>query len=432
MRINWFSPLPPARSGIAEYSACLLPVLARRTEVVAWTDQPGPVEVPPGVEVVRYGADVDWATFHRADLTCYHLGNHPGFHGAMWELSRRAPGLVVLHDARLQHLLFGFQARGGDQAATYQREMRRHYGAEAVADAFRAARGELAIEALALRYPLAEWAIDGAFAAVVHAHEAFELARRGAGCPVALLPLAFEAGPPADLPRDPRRIVVFGNGGANRLLEPFLEAFAAFDRRAELRVAVVGELADPAGFDGRRRALGLGGLVERPGRLDDAALARALATAGLVVNLRHPTMGEASYSQLRAWAAGAPTLVADAGWYGELPADAAAKVRPDHLAADLHRHFAALLDAPDAVLALGRRGREVLLADHRPEAYVDALLGFAARAAARTNPPARRYLADRVAGAWVELGVPRPPAGGVEGAAAAIAFVAGGRGKPRS
>ena len=39
MKINWFSPLPPSPTGIAEYTGTLLPWLSTKAEVTLWTDQ---------------------------------------------------------------------------------------------------------------------------------------------------------------------------------------------------------------------------------------------------------------------------------------------------------------------------------------------------------------------------------------------------------
>ena len=41
MRLNWFSPLPPAKSGIADYTFGILPELSSRAEVTLWTDRAG-------------------------------------------------------------------------------------------------------------------------------------------------------------------------------------------------------------------------------------------------------------------------------------------------------------------------------------------------------------------------------------------------------
>src|SRR5947208_13533169 len=47
MRLAYFSPLPPQRSGIADYSAELLPVLAGHLEVEPFVDEG--VKVDPGL-----------------------------------------------------------------------------------------------------------------------------------------------------------------------------------------------------------------------------------------------------------------------------------------------------------------------------------------------------------------------------------------------
>src|SRR5437868_5406542 len=89
MRIAWFSPFAPSRSGIAAYSAELLPALADAHAID---------------RVAEAGAH-DFVWQHRRDpydLVVYQLGNSPA-HDYMWAYLAAYPGLVVLHDARLHH-----------------------------------------------------------------------------------------------------------------------------------------------------------------------------------------------------------------------------------------------------------------------------------------------------------------------------------------
>src|SRR5215471_3735983 len=89
MRIAWFSPFPPERSGIAAYSADLLAQLA------------GPFQIDPYPEHEAH--DFVWRSRRSAyDLVVYHLGN-AAYHDYMWAYLARYPGLVVLHDPRLHH-----------------------------------------------------------------------------------------------------------------------------------------------------------------------------------------------------------------------------------------------------------------------------------------------------------------------------------------
>ena len=88
MKVAYFSPMPPESSGIADYSALLLPALREHVEI----------------EVVKRG--------HKrpprgADLSVYHIGNNPDAHGWILDALRRDAGLVVLHDFVLHHLVAG-------------------------------------------------------------------------------------------------------------------------------------------------------------------------------------------------------------------------------------------------------------------------------------------------------------------------------------
>src|SRR5260370_40676049 len=80
MTAGFFSPLPPARTGVADYSAALLTELRRH----------GPVEVAPS----------------RCDAALYHLGNN-GLHAEIYRRAIASPGVVVLHDAVLNHFFLG-------------------------------------------------------------------------------------------------------------------------------------------------------------------------------------------------------------------------------------------------------------------------------------------------------------------------------------
>ena len=87
MKVSYYSPLPPERSGIADYSALLLPALGRLVELV----------------LVRRGRTRPVA----ADVALYHVGNDPEAHGWIVDALKRRPGVVVLHDFVLHHLVAG-------------------------------------------------------------------------------------------------------------------------------------------------------------------------------------------------------------------------------------------------------------------------------------------------------------------------------------
>src|SRR5438067_6262196 len=85
-------------------------------------------------------------------------------------------------------------------------------------------------------------------------------------------------------------------------------------------------------------------------------------------------MGEASASQLRIWHHGLPSLVTRTGWYGTLPENTVAFVRPDNEAEDIHEHLTGFLSDPQRYRELGENGRSYLHQHHTFETYVDALI----------------------------------------------------------
>ena len=96
-RLAYVSPLPPERTGIADYSAGLLPALALHYDIVAVVDQ-GTVDdawVRENLPV----RDLDWLDAHASefDRILYHVGNSP-FHRRMLDLAKRHAGTVVMHD----------------------------------------------------------------------------------------------------------------------------------------------------------------------------------------------------------------------------------------------------------------------------------------------------------------------------------------------
>ena len=88
VKVALFSPMPPERSGIADYTALLLPALRDRCDVVP----------------VRHGSK---RPPRGTDLAVYHVGNDPEAHGWIVDALRRTPGVVVLHDFVLHHLVAG-------------------------------------------------------------------------------------------------------------------------------------------------------------------------------------------------------------------------------------------------------------------------------------------------------------------------------------
>jgi glycosyltransferase involved in cell wall biosynthesis len=374
-RFNWFSPLPPARTAIAEYTELILSALSREADLVAWTDQPTWSTGIESYATVRQWQGHDWSALNSADATVYHIGNNALFHGWIWEVARRHPGIVVLHDARLHELFAGYLLHVRHDVGAYIDAVWRCHG-DAAVDAELLVRGEMSADVLGEELPMTELAVERARGAVVHtATAAKEVAALGR-CSVLQLDFPYAPGspPPARAWDGVLRLVMFGYLGGNRRIDAMLEAIALFPDRHRLRLDLIGEAPEPQILKDRIAALGLADIVKMWGYMQPSEIDTILDRSHLALNLRYPTKGEASSAQLRIWSRGLASVVTRTGWYAELPEGTAGFVDPDDEVADLHRHFTRALADPGWLQAMGLAGRREVERRHDPTLYATALV----------------------------------------------------------
>ena len=326
MRIAWFSPLPPNRSGIAAYCAELLPRLAAH-EIEAFVDgdsgraaagRPAPAA---GV-TVRDAHDFPWRHARQPfDLTVYHVGNDAA-HDYLWPYMVRYPGLVVLHDgqlhqARAQALIR--QKREADYRAEFS--YGRPDASPLLADLVVAGLGGT----LCYFWPMTHVPVRAARVVAVHNRFlARDLAGQFPGADIRHIrmgvpdPLAAAKGPAGEVRRRhgiPDGAIVFGSFGRvtpEKGLSGVLRALAqvAADLPA-LRLLVVGGPSPHFDLAAEARELGVADRLIETGYVPDEALPDYLASVDVCLNLRWPTGRETSAAWLRCVAAGKPTVVTD-------------------------------------------------------------------------------------------------------------------------
>jgi glycosyltransferase involved in cell wall biosynthesis len=360
VKVAYYSPLPPSRSGIADYSALLLPALRDRIDVV----------------VAEQGKRAP-----SADVALYHVGNDPDAHGWIVDALYKRPGVVVLHEYVLHHLVAGITI-GRRDGRGYLDAMERELGVAGRLLGLGVLDNLLPLlwETQPERFPLAGTILEHARALIVHSSFVGSKAR-AAGFRGRIWRIPHPAwpidhvSPVDDVAGDPL-IGCFGYLNMNKRIPELLEAFAAFRReRHGARLLLVGAAGER--FDVQRRLERLG-LTEGVTRLDyvpEEGLWSLMAACDALVNLRYPTMGETSGSVIRALSLGKPLVVSDVGWFHELPDDVVLKVPVDEYEVDVLR--AALGFAVDHGERLGDAARTYVARYHNlagvADAYVEAL-----------------------------------------------------------
>ena len=403
MKINWFSPFPRAMTDVARYTCEVVTQMREMCEVVAWTGQADiDSSLCGGVHIRRFAVDsVPWAEINRADISVFNLGNNHQFHGDIWQLARRHPGLIVLHDLSMHHFfdaLYRTQLRRKD---LYVEVMRRYYGNQAAerADENFGKKGSMNDE-LSQMYPLTEHALENATGVLVHNKANAHTLQSAMSVPVVNAPLPFRARL-AGRERNgntrggsPCRLVMFGHLGTNRRIDKVLLALSEMPEREQFRLHVYGSTKGcKLDITSECSRLNLRH-VHVHGFVPEDELERALKSSDLGINLRYPTMGEASGVQLRLWSHALPSLVTPIGWYASLPVGTVGYVRPDeNEVADIQAHLRGYLRDPEPFVKMGSLGEAEVREKHSPRACAEAIL----EAAVLSRSNLRNFFARRLA-----------------------------------
>ncbi|HEY7057889.1 MAG TPA: glycosyltransferase family 4 protein [Vicinamibacterales bacterium] len=329
MRLAWFSPFPPARTGIAGRSAELVAALgARGFTIDVYVDR----RAANGPEQVRPAHDFVWEHARSPyDLVVYQFGNS-SHHDYIWPYALRYPGLVVLHETCLQHA----------RAALLLRERRPDdYRAEFAWShpELNPDLAELAVagldSALYYEWPMTRALIETSRLVAVHGGAAAIL--EGATPHTRIRSIHLGEGEPLSPAREaearhrirqrytlPDDEVVFGCFGGlapEKRVSQILDALAAIAPYAPTaRLLLAGATAAHFDVDAEIGRRGLRDRVTRTGYLaTDAELTDHLAACDVSLNLRWPTARETSGPWLRAMAAGRPTVITDLTHLGEVP-----------------------------------------------------------------------------------------------------------------
>jgi len=340
--LGYYSPLPPARTGVADYAAALLGELRRH----------GAVEIQPA----------------RCDVALYQLGNN-GLHREIYARALESPGVAVLHDAVLQHFFLGSLNRDD-----YVAEFVHNYGEWAREEAGTLWR-ERSASSQDPRYfarPMLKRIAERSKAIVVHNAAAAEMVRDHApGARVVTIPHLYVEPPLADesavlafrarLGIPPRAFLfgLFGYLRESKRVIPLLKAFEQLHRaRPGVRLLAAGE------FVSADLARAAAPLLDRPGvhrigYLEERDFQLAAAAVDCCVNLRYPGAGETSGISVRLMGAGKPVIVTDGAETAGLPATACFRVQPGVAEQDaLFEYMVVASENPETAREMGRQAAE--------------------------------------------------------------------------
>ena len=384
LRIGIWSPLPPSPSGVADYVVESIPALLVHADVHLVAEDPARVDP----EVRRRFAVHPAMDAPAADLDVYHLGNSPD-HAFAYRRALLRPGIAVLHEWSLHHLVLHETVERGD-LASYLREMRRAHGERGTFVARQVARA-LGGDLLPALFPLSDRVLERSLAVValtaaVTARVARRLParprlhlRHHLALPLDPLPSREEARRALGLPADALLVTAPGLATATKGLGPAMRALGRLRHdHPTIHLVVAGDCDPRLPLAEWAEQAGLGGMWTLTGRLGLPDFVRHLCAADLVLGLRFPSHGEMSGALVRALGVGRPVLVtAGTPAADEFPEGVVVQVAPGPCEEDeLVAMIGHLLASPSLRKTIGGLARDHVHAHHGLEAVTRELAVF--------------------------------------------------------
>lgn len=394
-RLAYVSPLPPDRSGIADYSAELLPALSKHYDIdlVSLVPTTNDEWLHENLRIVS--PETFELTADRYDRVLYHVGNS-SFHAHMPALLQRIPGTVVLHDFYLSGLT-GYMQHIGVAPDGFAREIEYSHGAGALLRHLELKSHENSIS----RFPCNRTVLSHANGVICHSMHSRELAERwyGPSCvpdwvtvpharaDVERTPRA-QAREALNLPADAFVVCCFGFVSHTKLSDRVLTAWqgSSVHGNDACRLVFVGEndgLQFGKDLVRQIRSKSPTGQITITGYASLEQYRLWLSAADAAIQLRTMSRGETSGTVLDAMVFGVPVVANAHGSLAELPADVVTMLPENVSVEQLRETIDSLFKDRAAATLRGEKGREYIAKHHSPEAsaqkYFEAIEKFAKR-----------------------------------------------------
>lgn len=336
MKIAFCSPLPPIRSGIADYSIRLLYYLSQKHSIDCFytsiaTDKEF---LPEKVRAFHYFLFPEKVQKNNYDVLLFQMGNNI-YHNFIYYFLQYYNGIVDLHDSNLHHFLAHIHSFK-DYDKGYQDLMEKKYFSNGKKIAEMSRLGIFA-ENQCFILPLGATIFSSTRHKLIvhsqHAKKYLNVNNPKLSCSVIMPPIdptsPIETEQKIKLKQlfglqpDSKIILSLGEilpkKGSFQLVSAFRKLSKAFPSTVLL---FVGTLPDyMTGFSENISDLISSGKIRITGYVDDKTYHQLISICDIGVNLRFPTVGETSQSLLELMAAGKPVIVSKSGFSSELPND---------------------------------------------------------------------------------------------------------------
>jgi glycosyltransferase involved in cell wall biosynthesis len=387
MKIAYFSPLSPLKSGIVDFSEKeILPYLRKYGEIDIFIDdgyRPSNKEIISEFRIYNYKKFPKKANEY--DITFYNIGNNPQ-HIYIYKTLQKYQGIVILHDVFIHGLIWNMTLAKGDKEG-YIEEFLYSHGKEGEKIASLAIEGKKTFFEIDFKYPLITKIVDNCLGIIVHSgfaknvvvNQTQDVKIRKINQP--LTPNKTDTNR-SDLRekmglRDETLIISsFGFISAHKRMNTILEVFEKFHEECQDSILlIVGK--DHIDLENMVKNLKIKNSVIHTGFVPFDRLYEYMQISDICINLRYPTAGETSRSVLDLMSMGKPVIVSNVGWFSELPDNCCARADVDSYEKELLLHYLRALAGNEKLRRkMGENAREYVIKTHNPQKIANEYLEF--------------------------------------------------------
>ena len=377
-KLAYISPMPPLKTGIASYSAELLPeldkyfdidlILLQDNCVSEWVDSNSQVR------------SVAWFMkhAHEYERVLYHFGNSP-FHAHMWQLLEQFPGVIVLHDVFLGDAVYYCSESGYAPRSAFSAQLYVEYGYQALQGYIQSND----VSTVFKRYPLSFKLVQSALGVIVHSQHAKNMASihfgREATESFAVIP--HLRGLPSNKERLGARqllgyaenhmvVCSFGHIVPSKLYLELLDAWfhSSLADEPHCHLVLVGDCQGAYAASIKNKIVNskFRERIKITGWTDETTFKSYLSIADIAVQLRSDSRGESSGAALDCLAYGIPTICNAHGSLAELADSSILRIGETFSTEELSAALNLLWRQPDKRRELSQKSLAYVQQTHAP------------------------------------------------------------------
>jgi len=333
MKIAYFSPLSPIKSGISTYSENnLIPYLKKYADVDVFVEE----NIVPTNSFIKKNVPVfSYKEFNGKDydVFLYHIGNSP-YHEYIYKISLQYPGVVVLHDAFIGDLIAYLTRENPESYVEHMEYCLGKKGRKIAENALESG------ERPNFKYPLVKKIADSSLALIVHSDFAKKVISQE--CPDVIikkinhptpLPTTISKSKKEEFGINQNTLVIssFGYVASHKRLNVVLRSFAKFLKtNPNSKFLIIGKFLEKNyenEINELIKELKIEDNIITTDFVED--LNPYIQISDIVIQTRYPTAGETSGMTLEVLRIGKPVIVSNTGWFTELPDDISIKIDID-------------------------------------------------------------------------------------------------------